>query len=140
MPIKLHGERCTITINNEPVHSMNSCTIRSLAINKAEDHIYVITNQGQMIDGHLDCKAPEGPPYTSNFTYVQGQFHKNEITGLDTCIRKQLIVTCSKDKKVNIWDYATRTLEIQESFTEECLAVAFHPSGLHLAVALPDKI
>jgi len=51
-----------------------------------------------------------------------------------------LIVTCSKDKTVNIWDYATRNLEIQTTFPEECLAVAFHPSGLHLIVAMADKI
>ncbi len=55
-------------------------------------------------------------------------------------MRKQLIVTCSKDKTVNIWDYATRTLEIQTTFAEECHAVAFHPSGLHLIVAMQDKI
>jgi len=46
VPIKLHGERCTITINNEPVHSMNACSIRSMAINQAEDFIYITTNQG----------------------------------------------------------------------------------------------
>ena len=67
---------------------------------------------------------------------MQGQFHKGEITGLDVCIRKHLIVTCSRDNTVNIWDYVTRTLEIQTTFAEECLAVAFHPSGLHLVVAM----
>ena len=46
VPIKLHGERCTITINNEPVHSMNACSIRSMAVNQAEDFIFVTTNQG----------------------------------------------------------------------------------------------
>lgn len=49
-------------------------------------------------------------------------------------------MTCSKDKTVNIWDYGSRTLEITQSFPEECLAVAFHPSGLHLLVASNDKI
>ena len=67
-------------------------------------------------------------------------FHKSEITGLDVCIRKELIATCSRDKTVSIWNYATKTHEITQSFPEECLTVAFHPSGLHLIVALGDKI
>ena len=41
----------------------------------------------------------------ARFKYVTGPFHKDEITGLDVCIRKELIVTCSKDKTVNIWNY-----------------------------------
>ena len=65
-----------------------------------------------MIGGYLDCKAANGPPYSATFDYVQGLFHKNEITGLDVCIRKQLIVTCSRDKTVNILDYNNRSLEI----------------------------
>ena len=51
-------------------------------------------------------------------------------------MRKQLIVTCSKDKTVNIWNYHTKELELSTPFAEECLAVAFHPSGLHLVVAM----
>lgn len=93
-----------------------------------------------MIAGDLDCATSTLPPFEATFDFVQGQFHKQEITGLDVCMRKQLIVTCSKDKTVNIWDYATRTLEIQTTFAEECHAVAFHPSGLHLIVAMQDKI
>ena len=93
-----------------------------------------------MIVGDLDCLSNQTPPLNAHFDYLQGQFHKGEITGLDVCIRKHLIVTCSRDKTVNIWDYATRTLEIQTTFAEECLAVAFHPSGLHLVVAMQDKI
>jgi WD40 repeat protein len=139
-PLKLHGEKCTLTINNEPSHQGGTNLIESMCINSKENYVYVITNHGQMIGGHLDTKSASGPPYTSTFDYVQGLFHKNEITGLDVCIRKQLIVTCSRDKTVNIWDYHNRTLEIQTMFPEECLSVAFHPSGLHLVVAMQDKI
>jgi len=71
---------------------------------------------------------------------VLGPFHRAEITGLDVCMRKELIATCSRDKTVNIWNYATKTHEIAELFNEECLTLAFHPSGLHLIVALQDKI
>lgn len=41
---------------------------------------------------------------------------------------------------MNIWNYATKTHEISSVFPEECLTLAFHPSGLHLVLALQDKI
>jgi WD40 repeat protein len=49
-------------------------------------------------------------------------------------------VTCGKDKTIRVWNYATKTLEICATMTEEALAVAFHPSGFHIIVALVDKI
>lgn len=92
-----------------------------------------------MVAGSFNFKSMSNElPYGVGFEYVQGIFHKNknEITGLDVCIRKQLIVTCSRDKTVCVWDYANRCLEFQHSFPEELVAIAFHPSGLHLVVAL----
>ena len=59
---------------------------------------------------------------------------------MDVCIRKQLIVTCSKDRTVKIWNYVTKTLELSHLLTEDCYAVAFHPSGFHIVVATGDKI
>ena len=76
----------------------------------------------------------------TEFKFVVGQFHKDVITGLDTCIRKQLVATCSKDRTVCIWNYKDHTLELMQSYQDECLAVAFHPSGLHLVVAQQDKV
>ena len=59
---------------------------------------------------------------------------------MDTCSRKQLIATCSSDKTVNIWNYKDFKLELTQTYPEECLTVAFHPSGLHLVIALQDKV
>jgi hypothetical protein len=41
---------------------------------------------------------------------------------------------------VRVWNYVTKTCEIVQTFPEDCLAVALHPSGFHLVVALNDKI
>jgi len=41
------------------------------------------------------------------------------VTGLDTCIRKQLIATCSLDKTVRIWNYNDRKCEVLTTFSEE---------------------
>lgn len=60
---------------------------------------------------------------------------------MDVCLRKQLIVTTSQ-KHINIWNYHTKTLEIDHNCQagEEVSAVAFHPSGFHIVVAYTDKI
>ncbi len=62
------------------------------------------------------------------------------ITGLDTCIRKPMIVTCGIDKSVRIWNVMDKTSESLKCFKEEALAIAMHPSGFHLVVAFSDKL
>lgn len=109
--------------------------------NEDEDRIYAITSAGQLICANIVLENNEESQIDNiKFEYVIGPFHRKEITGLDVCIRKELIATCSRDKTVCIWNYATKTHESAYSFPEECLTVAFHPSGLHLVVALQDKI
>lgn len=53
---------------------------------------------------------------------------------------KPLIVTCSKDKTVKIWNYELNTLENSKKFDEEANCVTFHPSGFHIAVAFTSRI
>ncbi len=74
--------------------------------------------------------------------YLHTMFHSASITGMDICLRKQLIVTVS-GRSINIWNYHTKTLEIAHvcpSGNEDASAVAFHPSGFHIVVAFADKI
>ena len=67
-------------------------------------------------------------------------FHQAEVTGLDVCIRKQLVVTCSNDKSIRVWNYVNKSCEILHQTSEACYAIAFHPSGFHLVVSTGDKI
>lgn len=67
-------------------------------------------------------------------------FHTEPITGMDVCIRKPLIATCSTDRSVRIWNYAEPALEFMKEFDDEVQAVAFHPSGFHLIAAFNDRI
>lgn len=78
--------------------------------------------------------------YNKMFYPLVQNFHTDIITGLDTCIRKQLFVTCSLDKTVRLWDYMENRLEICQKFDEQALSVAFHPSGMHLVVGFNNKI
>jgi WD40 repeat protein len=59
---------------------------------------------------------------------------------MDTCIRKPLIVTCSSDKSIRVWNYLDSTSEIVKYFNEEAFSVALHPSGLYVLVGFSDKL
>ncbi|EGR31811.1 WD repeat protein [Ichthyophthirius multifiliis] len=67
-------------------------------------------------------------------------FYQKKITGLDVCIRKALVVTCSFDRYVKIWNYIDNTLENSKLFDEEAYSVAIHPSGFHIIVGFADRI
>lgn len=73
--------------------------------------------------------------------FLHSAFHSMPITGMDICLRKQLLATTS-DRYINIWNYEEKTLEIYHAFQagEEVAAVAFHPSGLHIIIAFADKL
>lgn len=118
--------------------SNNQRTIKAMTIpEEEEDRLYAITSDGQLITAPILLKGDDEERNDNvKFEYVFAPFHRHEITGLDVCIRKELIATCSRDKTVSVWNYATKQHEISQSFTEECLTLAFHPSGLHLVLAL----
>ncbi len=80
-----------------------------MTLTSTEDMIYFITENRQLLKVNI---ALDGTDDVPRFDYVICNFHSDVVTGLDLCLRKTLIVTCSKDKTVRIWNYATRTLEI----------------------------
>ena len=59
---------------------------------------------------------------------------------MDTCIRKPLIVTCSTDRSVRVWNYLESSSELVKYFAEEAFSVAIHPSGLYILVGFSDKL
>jgi WD40 repeat protein len=68
-------------------------------------------------------------------------FHSKAILSVDICVRKPLLVTCSEDTRIRLWNYVERKRELrykQPDITP--LSVAFHPSGLHVVVGCNDKI
>lgn len=75
-----------------------------------------------------------------NFELLTHSFHGRAITGLDTCVRKPLVATCSMDKSVRIWNYQDMTTDIHKTFNEEVYSVSFHPSGLHVLAGFADKL
>jgi WD40 repeat protein len=116
--------------------------ITSICLSEPEDQIYTINknNQLQTIKFSYDREKSTGSE-APRMHPLHTMFHSNCITGMDICLRKQLIVTTS-DKHIYIWNYNTKQLEIAHTCQggEIASAVAFHPSGFHIVVAFGDKI
>lgn len=97
------------SINLDNPYQLTNYPVTSMALTSTEDQLFFITENNQLLRLGL---ALDGTDDKSKFDYVICNFHSQAITGMDVCIRKQLVVTCSKDKTIRIWNYATRTLEI----------------------------
>ena len=76
------------------------------------------------------------------YDYIVFPFHSRSINGMDTCIKKNLVATCSMDKTVKIWSFiqGTFNLEINQVFNDEAFCVAFHPTGFQIVVGFADSI
>lgn len=62
------------------------------------------------------------------------------VTGLDMCVRRPLIATCSSDRSVRLWNYLERGCELAKTFQEEAHSIAIHPMGLMILVGFADKL
>lgn len=59
------------------------------------------------------------------------------------CIKKQMLATCANDRTVRLWSYNQSShfsLDLCQSFSEETLTVALHPSGCHIVVAFREQV
>eukprot|EP00879_Flechtneria_rotunda_P021142 GHRR01022273.1.p1 GENE.GHRR01022273.1~~GHRR01022273.1.p1 ORF type:complete len:520 (+),score=198.23 GHRR01022273.1:2394-3953(+) len=62
------------------------------------------------------------------------------VTGLDLCVKRPLIASCSTDRTVRLWNYAERTCDMNKAFAEEAYSIAIHPTGLQMLVGFADKL
>ncbi|XP_030351750.1 cilia- and flagella-associated protein 57 [Strigops habroptila] len=74
------------------------------------------------------------------FKYLTFPLHSASITGLDICLWKSILATCSLDRSVRIWNYQTNTLELYKEYWEEAYSVSLHPTGLFCLVGFSDKL
>ncbi|KAJ3000403.1 Cilia- and flagella-associated protein 57 [Globomyces sp. JEL0801] len=113
-------------------------TILKLAINPTDDYFIAAPENSQLyfsLLSNADVKGDECKldPFAQSF-------HHSQITGIDTCIRKPLVVTCSTDRSIRVWNYVENTSELVKYFSEESFSVAIHPSGLYILVGFSDKL
>eukprot|EP01062_Namystynia_karyoxenos_P016092 TRINITY_DN15868_c0_g1_i1.p1 TRINITY_DN15868_c0_g1~~TRINITY_DN15868_c0_g1_i1.p1 ORF type:complete len:1211 (+),score=554.97 TRINITY_DN15868_c0_g1_i1:104-3736(+) len=126
------------------------CVVSSFSLSQAEDYLAISTrtqeragSSQQQVYGQLWVVGLQSDSQKADVTQPEAlvaPFHGGAITGIDTCVRKPLVATCSKDKTIRIWNYVDHSLEILKTFGVEALSVALHPSGLHLLVGFTDKL
>ena len=113
--------------------------IVSLAVQPSEETLLSSLDSSQLFSlvlSNVEIMKPE----EMNFELLLQDFHSQGITGLDCCIRKPLVATCSMDMSVRIWNYQDKHLEQMKYFPEEAYSIAFHPSGLHILVGVSNPL
>jgi len=128
---------CSDNRNNPKRVAVEAANVAMMAIpDESEDALYFIDRNNQLLMINLQAEPEE---LLSD--YVIGPFHHDEITGMDTCLRKELVVTCSKTS-IMLWNYAERKflMAFKVSIGEEASDVAFHPSGFHILACVGDKL
>ncbi|KAL8584312.1 hypothetical protein ACOMHN_014731 [Nucella lapillus] len=130
-----------------PLDSSNSAdpakpqqqVIKCLTVSPSEETLVASTDQAQLYYLTLSS-ADIGKGDQATFEVLAQAFHNGQIQGLDVCIRKPLIATCSLDRSVRIWNNETCNLELYKVFAEEAYSIALHPSGLYILVGFSDKL
>ncbi|XP_054836556.1 cilia- and flagella-associated protein 57 [Eublepharis macularius] len=110
-----------------------------IAFSPTEETLLISTNKNQIYMLSM-TSAEMSRGETAHFEYLNCPLHSSSITGLDTCIRKPLVATCSLDKSVRIWNYENNSLDLYKEYQEEAYALSLHPSGLYVLVGFADKL
>uniref|UniRef100_A0A670IZG5 Cilia- and flagella-associated protein 57 n=1 Tax=Podarcis muralis TaxID=64176 RepID=A0A670IZG5_PODMU len=132
--IRIPQDQCS----NDPNQSDKQDVV-CIAFSPAEETLLISTTKNQLY--LLSISAAEiSKGETAHFEYLNHPIHSASITGLDTCIRKPLVATCSLDKSVRIWNYENNTLDLYKEYQEEAYALSLHPSGLYVLVGFADKL
>ncbi|KAJ3227958.1 Cilia- and flagella-associated protein 57 [Clydaea vesicula] len=113
--------------------------VRTMAIASTEAHLLVELESNQILKIPLIIKQEEQFDEIK-FEAISEAFHHGQILGLDLCCRKPLLVTCSNDKSIRLWNYVTGQCELIKYYPEEAYSVSLHPSGLYLLVGFSDKL
>ncbi|XP_062849861.1 cilia- and flagella-associated protein 57 [Trichomycterus rosablanca] len=113
--------------------------VTTLSISPAEETLAASTDRGQIYQIPL-ASAEMSKDDHAQFEFLFHSVHSGVVTGLSICVRKPLVVTCSLDRSVRVWNYETSSLELYKDFQEESHSVALHPSGLFILVGFSDKL
>ena len=109
-----------------------------MALSSTDDCIIFTTDNNQIMKVNVNVEKPLDD---SKYEYLIYPFHSRAIQGMDICMKKNLVATCSIDKSVRIWNNTNPpTLEICEQYNDEAYSVAFHPSGFHIVVGFTDRV
>ncbi|XP_036088633.1 cilia- and flagella-associated protein 57 isoform X5 [Rousettus aegyptiacus] len=124
--------------SNDPSQS-DKQDILCMCFSPSEETLIASTSKNQLYSITMSLtEISKGEP--AHFEYLMYPLHSASITGLDTCIRKPLIATCSLDRSIRIWNYESNTLELYKEYQEEAYTISLHPSGHFIVVGFADKL
>ena len=110
-----------------------------LAIAKIDDNNLIIGfENGELLN--LEINKSKEEKKSLKLSPLISDFHLGEIIDMDICPKKPLIVTTSIDCSLKIWNYKNFSLEYNKKFKNKIISISFHPSGLHLAGIMKNKI
>jgi WD40 repeat protein len=103
------------------MQQMCSHSIKNIDLCTSEDTIIFSTENGQLFKMSINLERPTDEV---EYDYLVHSFHSRPINGMDVCIKKPLIATCSSDKTVKVWSYRPQggnslsgfSLEVDQSF------------------------
>lgn len=111
-------------LENEPFFPISGAYIQG-------DYIIYATQGKQLLKmRHVSEKIDE----IGKFSFLISPFHSQAISGIQTCLKRQIIVTSGIDRSLRVWSYNNTSsnilkLEICETTFDEVLALALHASG-----------
>ena len=127
------------TVSNVIKSGLSTGGVLSMSLCPVEEHFLAVLYSDNQI---LTMPAIYMHTLTSDSVKLLScSFHAPKpIVGLDICVRKPIIITCSADNTLRLWDFNKNTLVIQKYFPEDMLSVTIHPSGLHCAIGFTDRL
>lgn len=110
-----------------------------LTLDKIDDNNFIIGfENGELLNLEINKSKEEKRNYI--LSPLISNFHLGEIIDMDICPKKPLIATTSIDCSLKIWNYKNFGLEYNKIFKNKLISISFHPSGLHLAGIMKNKI
>ncbi|GFH16945.1 uncharacterized protein HaLaN_13468, partial [Haematococcus lacustris] len=123
----------------------NPVKVKYMAISPNEEHLVCSLENGQIMKADemnfdvMGTSNHQGPVTGTGQQQLPNPTRHRQVwlchcpdAGMDICVRKPLLVTCSTDKSIRFWNYVDRTCELTKWFPDEIFSVAIHPTGLQL--------
>ncbi|CUG91321.1 WD40 repeat-containing protein, putative, partial [Bodo saltans] len=80
------------------------------------------------------CESSTSPRGRKVLPHVS--HHSETVTGISVAKQLPFLATCSSDKVLRVFNFATRSVVAQRVYDEEVLSCAIHPSGLFVVITL----
>lgn len=126
--------------NNDKLYDPIDLTVNNFSYDPTTEFLALTTSGGQIYVVNLSRSEIMKDAESIHFNYLQFPMHFKTITGLDTCIQKSYIATCSLDKTVRIFDFVKNELILLQKFNSEAYSLALHPTGLYMLVSFAEKL